>query len=88
MRASNTILAVGLLAGLLPSDDAGLLSMPASAILVRKLLPVNGVLGSAALTGLAVTVGDEEVRYLGEDDDDCGCIVSVSSKPASICAPA
>lgn len=88
MRESKAILAVGLLAGLLPSDEAELLSMPASAILVRKLLPVNGVVGSAALTGLAVTVGDEDVGYLGEDDDVCGCVVSVSSNAASICAPA
>lgn len=79
---------VGLEIGLLPSEDVGLSITPASAIRVRKLLPVNGVLGSAVRMGLAVTVGDDELRYLGEGDDEAAGGSSVSSSPASMCAPA
>lgn len=83
---------VGLEVGLLPSDDAGLSITPASAMRVRRLFPVKGVLGSAVRMGLAVTVGDEDVRYLGDDEDDdeeaAGVGISVSSKPASMWAPA
>ena len=88
---SGSMRVVGLEAGLLPSDDVGLSIIPASAILVLKLLPVKGDLGSAARIGLAVTVGDGEVRYLGEADTDDEADAggrSASSKPASMCAPA
>lgn len=79
---------VGLELGLLPSEDAGLSSMPASAMRVRRLLPVKGVLGSAPRMGLAVTVGDDEVRYLGEKDKDWRGEGFASSRPASMLAPA
>lgn len=84
---SGVIRAVGLRLGLLPSELAGLFNIPASAILVLKLLPVKGVLGSA-LMGLAVTVGDEDVRYRGDEDEDGAGGISASSSPANMCAPA
>lgn len=38
--------------------------------------------------GLAVTVGDEELRYLGEEAEDDAGGRGASSRPASMCAPA